>query len=77
MTPDIPNDHARFNGRFHGGPTSYNKQRRNTNDNDKYGSSFRSQEIFVKEDHLPAKRERSLSPFSKRLALTQAMNVSR
>jgi hypothetical protein len=52
-------------------------------DNDRYGSSFRGLDRdnsraakFASSPRLPRK-ERSLSPFSKRLALTQAMNMGR
>ena len=52
-------------------------------DNDRYGSSFRGSDriesrptAFDQSPRLPRK-ERSLSPFSKRLALTQAMNMGR
>lgn len=52
-------------------------------DNDRYGSSFRGSDRdksraakFAQSPQLPRK-ERSLSPFSKRLALTQAMNMGR
>lgn len=54
---------------------------RYSNDNDRYGSSFRGSD----QDNLrtarpirrsqPESKVRSLSPFSKRLALTQAMNM--
>ncbi len=51
-------------------------------DNDRYGSSVRDQQEDMRETRLPADalpswKERSLSPFSKRLALTQAMNMGR
>lgn len=57
-----------------------NHKPRLSNDNDRYGSSFRGPD---RDDLRPtrsvpfsraSRKERSLSPFSKRLALTQAMN---
>ena len=66
-----------------------NRGQRYSNDNDRYGSSFRNQGRPTR-DQRPLTRdepsrqgppfqrkERSLSPFSKRLALTQAMNMGR
>lgn len=62
---------------------------RYSNDNDRYGSSFRNQGQPTRHNRLPTRdepsdqnppftrKERSLSPFSKRLALTQAMNMGR
>ena len=48
-------------------------------DNDRYGSSVRDQDGVGNNrrqaDNRPLRIERSLSPFSKRLALTQAMNI--
>lgn len=51
-------------------------------DNDRYGSSTRDQKENIRgtrppADAPPPRKERSLSPFSKRLALTQAMNLGR
>lgn len=51
-------------------------------DNDRYGSSARDQQEDIRgtrplADAPPSRKERSLSPFSKRLALTQAMNMGR
>ncbi|KAL9037008.1 MAG: hypothetical protein Q9180_003972 [Flavoplaca navasiana] len=51
-------------------------------DDDRYGSSFRTKEHedrrFERPRPVPPPRkERSLSPFSKRVALTQAMNMGR
>ena len=54
--------------------------RRRSDDNERYGSNFRRDDslermkLAAKPPPLE-KRERSLSPFSKRLALTQAMNM--
>lgn len=60
-----------------------------SNDNDRYGSSFRNQGRPTRDERPPSgdepsktglpfqRKERSLSPFSKRLALTQAMNMGR
>lgn len=77
MTPDRASrgdkDRRRRDGfGVAGGQSGYAK------DNDRYGSSFRGKEhehsTAPKPVSLPRK-ERSLSPFSKRLALTQAMNM--
>jgi len=54
--------------------------RRYSNDNDRYGSSFRDKGHSLRDERAvppPQRRERSLSPFSKRLALTQAMNMGK
>lgn len=54
-----------------------------SNDNDRYGSGFRGSDHDNPRDSKgaqssrPPPKERSLSPFSKRLALTQAMNRGR
>ncbi|MCJ1427059.1 hypothetical protein MMC29_004962 [Sticta canariensis] len=54
---------------------------RYSNDNDRYGSSFRGSDQDNPRTARPIRRSqpeskaRSLSPFSKRLALTQAMNM--
>lgn len=49
------------------------RNRRYSNDNDRYGGSLKG----PRTSHFPQprKKERSLSPFSKRVALTQAMNT--
>ncbi|KAL8914832.1 MAG: hypothetical protein Q9171_000668 [Xanthocarpia ochracea] len=51
-------------------------------DNDRYGSSFRNREYDDRgaerpKPAPPPRKQRSLSPFSKRVALTQAMNMGR
>lgn len=51
-------------------------------DNDRYGSSARGRDGDSRSERpqpnaRPPRNERSLSPFSKRLALTQAMNMGR
>ena len=51
-----------------------------SNDNDRYGSSARDRNENIRGTRLPPnapsqRKERSLSPFSKRLKLTQAMNM--
>ena len=56
--------------------------RRLSNSDDRYGSSFRDENLDGSRrtrppQQPPSRKERSLSPFSKRLALTQAMNVGR
>jgi len=56
-------------------------QRRYSNNHERYGSSFRDGDQHSgevrRERPPPVRKERSLSPFSKRLALTQAMNMGR
>lgn len=66
-----------------------NRSQRYSNDNDRYGSSFRNQGQPTRDQRPPTRdepsrqgppfqrKERSLSPFSKRLALTQAMNMGK
>lgn len=51
-------------------PSAERHQARRFHQNDRYGSSFKNNEPAS-----PPRKERSLSPFSKRLALTQAMNM--
>ncbi|KZF25612.1 hypothetical protein L228DRAFT_244487 [Xylona heveae TC161] len=56
-------------------------QRRYSSNHDRYGRSYRDGD-FSSQDRRgpeppPAPRERSLSPYSRRLALTQAMNMGR
>ena len=51
-----------------------------SDDNDRYDSSFRASEFKDPRSGgtrppPPPRKERSLSPFSKRVALTQAMNM--
>ena len=53
-----------------------------SDDNDRYGSSARDRNEDVRgirppPQSVPRRKERSLSPFSKRLKLTQAMNMGR
>lgn len=76
MTPSAP--------QRNGGPKirksldANNRNRRYSNDNDRYGGSLRGADRGIpRTSHFPQprKKERSLSPFSKRVALTQAMNT--
>ena len=84
MTPGVSNGGLRDRNRNYPGVRDQqllrDRDRRLSNNDDRYGSSFRD------ENHddsrrtkppqpPPLRNERSLSPFSKRLALTQAMNV--
>ena len=73
ITPGISSNHDRHSARSQ---HARDHERRYSNDNERYG----------RRDEKPAQRppppppirkERSLSPFSKRLALTQAMNMGR
>lgn len=63
--------------------SSDNLGRRRYSDVDRYGASFKSNDHFAgtaSHERRPMRapqKERSLSPFSKRLALTQAMNTGR
>lgn len=62
------------------GPVDRKDDRRRSNDNDRYGNSFRNKDRGDRGRPVPVpmpRKERSLSPFSKRLALTQAMNMGR
>lgn len=79
MTPDVRPMQDRSNGRV---PERHRHSY--PNDDDRYGSSYRDRgrgerdEPSVKQPPAPpVRKERSLSPFSKRLALTQAMNMGR
>ena len=83
MTPAIP---ARQNSRqddrsqWPEHPPNADRRQSYSNDNDRYGSSARNRNEGVRgtrspPNSLPQRKERSLSPFSKRLKLTQAMNM--
>ena len=80
MTPGYP---SKLDGTSWPEP-SYGRRTSYEDDHDRYGGSsrFRDESFYkqnrTSENRLPPQRkERSLSPFSKRLALTQAMNVGR
>lgn len=84
MTPDIDSGWG-SSGTAKEGPGIDKGRHQYPSDNDRYGSSFKNRE---QEDRRPPRpraapppppprKERSLSPFSKRLALTQAMNMGR
>jgi hypothetical protein len=76
MTPDVRPLQDRSNGRDY--PRS-----RYAEDDGRYGSSYRDRGRSDRDEppgqtrFPPVRKERSLSPFSKRLALTQAMNSGR
>ena len=82
MTPGLPdrqNPKQEKNSRW---PEHPNIDRRQSysNDNDRYGSSARDRNETIRgtrppPNALPQRKERSLSPFSKRLKITQAMNM--
>ena len=85
MTPGLP---ARQNLRQDDRPQwpehhpNVDRRQRYSNDNDRYGSSARDRNENIRgtrppSNPLPQRRERSLSPFSKRLKITQAMNMGR
>ena len=80
MTPGVPSKLDAVSRR----DTSYGRRDSYDNDHDRYGGSARNPTGNVRkhergpENRLPPPRKgRSLSPFSKRLALTQAMNTGR
>ena len=80
MTPGFP---SKLESTARGDPL-YGRRTSYEYDHDRYGGSSRVRdESFPKRDRVsqnrppPQRRERSLSPFSKRLALTQALNVGR
>ncbi|KAL9011797.1 MAG: hypothetical protein Q9173_003387 [Seirophora scorigena] len=67
-------------------PVDGKGDRRRPNENNRYGNSFRNKDHGDRGRPVPVpvpvpvsspRKERSLSPFSKRLALTQAMNMGR
>ena len=80
MTPGYPS-------KSDGAPkqdASYGRRSSYEDDHDRYGASsrFRDESFHKQKRPLenrppPKRKERSLSPFSKRLALTQAMNMGR
>ena len=80
MTPGYPS-------KLDGAPkrdASYGRRNSYEDDHDRYGGSsrfrdesFHKQNRASKDHPRPQRKERSLSPFSKRLALTQAMNMGR
>ena len=82
MTPGLP---ARQESRQDNGsqwPEKVDRRHSYSNDNDRYGSSARDQDENIRDTRpppnaLPQRNERSLSPFSKRLKITQAMNMGR
>lgn len=75
MTPGLPT-------RRESGQDNADRRQSYSNDNDRYGSSARDQDESVRDTRPPSnvlhqRKERSLSPFSKRLKMTQAMNMGR
>ena len=81
MTPGIPSRRAEeTRGRNH--RPSIDRGDKYAKDNDRYGGSARDQGENVRAARPPpsappSRKDRSLSPFSKRLLLTQAMNMGR
>lgn len=78
MTPGLPSK-ALYGSRPRHPPAPINRGNSYPDDNDRYGSSSmnRNENIIPNRPTKNApisRKERSLSPFSKRLALTQAMN---
>ena len=81
MTPSVPNRPPEGIERRHGRP-SFDHHSSYSDDHDRYDSSIRTGNGDVSATSLSSRpggisRERSLSPFSKRLALTQALNMNR
>ena len=72
ITPGVKSNHDRYASRRSQHARDY--ERRYSNDDERYG---RRDEKPAQPIPAPARKERSLSPFSKRLALTQAMNMGR
>ena len=73
-------DRSSIRSRMQGQRSLRDYDRRVSNDDDRYGSSFRDENHDKSRRAKPPRppsprKERSLSPFSKRLALTQAMNM--
>ena len=85
ITPGIAAERtvaSRFRQNEHDRAVLRERARRDSNDNDRYGGSHRdtgSSTKYARPVEIPAPppRERSLSPFSKRRALTQAINAGR
>ena len=82
MTPGLPT--RQESGQDNGSrwPGKVDRRQSYSNDNDRYGSSARDRGENIREARPPPsahhqREERSLSPFSKRLKLTQAMNMGR
>ena len=83
MTPGFPAiQSSRQDNRSQWQENHSNVDRRQSysNDNDRYGSSARDRNQGIRGSRprpnvLPQRKDRSLSPFSKRLKLTQAMNM--
>ena len=79
MTPGVPSKPSK-NPRGHGRP-SFDRHSSYSDDHERYGGSARklsgdTADSGPSHHHREHPRKRSLSPFSKRLALTQAMNMS-
>lgn len=82
MTPGHPT--RQESGQDNGSrwPDNVDRRQSYSNDNDRYGSSARGQDENIRDTRPPPnvlhqRKERSLSPFSKRLKMTQAMNTGR
>ena len=80
MTPGLPRESGQDNGSRW--PENVDRRQSYSNDNDRYGSSARDQDEIIRDTRPPPnvlhqRKERSLSPFSKRLKMTQAMNMGR
>ena len=81
MTPGIPSRRAEET-RGHNNRPSIDRGEHYAKDNDRYGGSARDQGENARPARPPPsapppRKDRSLSPFSKRLLLTQAMNMGR
>lgn len=82
MTPGLPTKQESGHDNGSRWPGKVDRRQSYSNDNDRYGSSARDRGENLKENRPPPsalhqRKERSLSPFSKRLRMTQAMNMGR
>ncbi|KAL6715020.1 hypothetical protein ACLMJK_007281 [Lecanora helva] len=80
MTPNVARSDEGFQQHYHRSSSSHSKK--SFKNNHRYGNSTQRQDGNSRSDWLhenvrPPRTERSLSPFSKRLAMTQAMNMGR
>ena len=82
MTPGLPTRRESEQDNDSRWPDKVDRRQSYSNDNDRYGSSARNQDENIRDTRPPPnvlhqRKERSLSPFSKRLKMTQAMNMGR
>ena len=80
MTPGFPAIQSSNRSQWPEQHPNVDRRQSYSNDNDRYGSSARDRNQGIRGSRpppnaLPQRKDRSLSPFSKRLKLTQAMNM--